>query len=71
MNWAVAVANAAQVLADIQAGIILIEQIGPEVQTAIMLLAGKTTLTDTQRAADLANLNAMQAELNTDAQETE
>ena len=28
MNWAVAVANAAQVLADIQAGIILIDQIG-------------------------------------------
>ena len=68
MDWAAMAAMAIQVLADIQQGVVLAEQIAPEVQTAIMLLTGKATLTDAQRQADLADLNAMQAELDQDAQ---
>ena len=68
MDWAAMAAMAIQVLADIQQGVVLAEQIAPEVQTAIMLLTGKATLTDAQRQADLADLNAMQAELDQHAQ---
>lgn len=71
MNWVAIAAAAAQAIADAQALVAIGAQLAPEVETAIMLLTQKTTLTPEQRASDLANLNAMQAELNSDAQEME
>ena len=71
MNWAEILPLAIQALADVEQAVKLGEEIAPEIQTAILLLTSKTNLTSEQRASDLAGLNALQGQLDADAEETE